>query len=185
VAEVKDALLARRPPGIVSLEPTWQPFRLPVGYIHTITQCNTYARPGVGELALRLVHHSDVPLSLEVLNVGNDVLSISSTLVARLGFQIFKFLPHGMNKVSIQKNEGVNWVGFSKSAFQEQPELLYAALVESGCFPIWDLQKVQPDSMAEWEKHRVELAAKFPYSKETKDAASAISQRGYTVFYER
>ena len=184
IVEIREALLARRPPGIVSLEPTWSPFRLPPGYVHTITQCVTYARPGVGELALRLVHHSDIPLSLEVLNVGEDVLAISSALAARLGFQVFKWLPVGLNKVSVQ-NGGNNWIGFNKSAYTDQPELLYGVLVGSGCFPIWDLQKVQPDSMAEWEKHREEFAAKFPYTKETKDAAAPISQKGYTVLFER
>lgn len=181
VAEIREALLAHRPPGIVSLEPTWHPFKLPAGYIHTITQCTTYARPGVGELALRLAHSAEVPLSLEVLNVGEGVVSISSTLASKLGFHIYKAIPY--IKVSLQNNSN-SWIGFSKYAFQEQQELLYKILVESGCFPIWDLQKVQPESLAEWEKHRAELVAKFPYKTVAKEIEPQVAQKGYTVLFE-
>jgi hypothetical protein len=180
IEEIRESLLAHRPPGIVSLEPTWRPFQLPPGYIHTITQCNTYARPGVGELARRLVHHSEWPLYLEVIGEEGGIV-VSSGLAARLGFQVTGALKQfGLAAVSIPRKDN-NFIGFSKWDYQQQPELLYALLVESGCFPIWDLQKVTSNSLKEWEAHRVELAAKFPY---VEGAGVVTRSKGCTVLYE-
>ncbi len=183
VAEIKDALLGRRPPGIVSLEPTWQPFRLPAEYIHTISQCNTYAKPGLGELALKLAHHSAYPLSLEVGNNGDGVVSISSTLAQKMNFNSHALLKTLARAVYVVKGDR-SWIGFSKYDFQEKGELLFKILTESGVFPIWDLQKVTPESFGEWQKRQAEWAVKFPYATEVEEK-KRVRRKGCTILFER
>ncbi len=184
IAELRTALVAGRPPGIVSLEPTWSPSRLPAGYIHTITQCNTYARPGVGELTMRLVHHADWPLTLEVVPVGQNTITVTTALLGKLGFALAKALSNGGLAVNIQGADR-SWIGFSKTDFVSGSGWMYKVLVESGCFPIWNLHSVEAASMAKWEARRLALCAKFPYSPKDSEQSGQLPRKGQTVLYER
>lgn len=151
--ELAMAMFEARPPELLELKPSWQPYKLPVGYCHSIRMVNTKVAPGLGEFAMGLCTHNKAKFALGNMGHSSYAFNFSSSYQGLL--RRTKLLEKlGVPGLAEYEGQGL-MINASKDFSTEQLLLARQRIVESGLFPLWDIRTVKESSYEEWSSQKL------------------------------
>jgi hypothetical protein len=189
ISALATALLSGQPPEIVSLEPSWSPSKLPEGYKPLLNNVNTHHAPGIGEIAVGLCTHRGVNEVYLVCHQGGEIYVPGNWGwdAERQGYQLHpryrelwrKQFPELVSKTYVDMEERKHihpQFSFGARFREAGARRQMIDFLTCGCFPVWKIEDVKPDSYELWKKEWLlkpgdKVEPEFKFSKPVPPAA--------------